>query len=278
MKLHLHLGAHKTATTHFQRVLKENRHLYCERVKYIEMEEFRENLKWSNGKIDYDLCGKYLNQLKETSLETLVISEENLSGETKDIYKQLFLYSDIEKRLGSLSKFTQSFDQIEIWFSVRSMDGFLPSIYCESLRHWPFRKFGEVYSGNYEQIWLPVIKEIRRAFPKVRINIVRYENYMKSLPDVIDRIFSENTQWEYLSKEKHRVGINHYACEFIKVFRFILPRNKTSKLIQYLSDFFDRHGIGYKFSPFNRSQVKKLLEVYERDVKAIGGLQDVHIY
>jgi hypothetical protein len=277
MKLHLHLGAHKTGTTHFQEVLKVNSGLYDSRVSYIEMEEFRRNLQWKNDWVDFASCGPYLDKIKGSN-STLLISEENLTGETKDIYRDLFLYSNLEKRVGSFRKFTEDFGDIEVWFSIRSMDGFLPSIYCESLRHWKYKKFNKVYGNNLNQSWLPVIKRIRHIFPKARINVIRYENYMMVLPEVVNRIFGDNEQWDYLKEERPRASMNHYACGLMSNIGPYIPASISPRLLQGLSNFLDDFGVGHKFSPFNKKQIDDFSNLYKKDINAIKQLEQVFVY
>jgi hypothetical protein len=277
LKLHLHVGAHKTATTHFQYVLEANQHLYHSDIKYIRMKELRNNLRWHNGCIDIASCGTYLDKIM-TSSPTLVVSEENLSGETKDIYKQQFSYSDIENRLASFKGFTQGFDEIEVWFGIRSMGGFLPSIYCESLRYGGFKKFEEVYAKNYTQIWLPVIKSIRHVFPSSRINVIKYENYSASLPSIIERIFGENKNWEYLEGERPRPSMNHYACNMMEVGACLIPQKISPYVVQGLSNLLDNNGMGHKFAPFNENQMDEFLNIYLKDIKAIKQLENIIVY
>ena len=277
MKLHLHLGAHKTATTHFQKVLEVNRCLYPSNISYIEMEQFRNNVRWKGDCVDLTVCGSYLEEIKNSS-PTLVISEENLSGDTGNIHRDLFLYSRIENKLKGLECFTKAFDDIEIWFSVRSMDGFIPSVFCESLRHHRYRKFEGVYAGNYTQIWFPVIQSICRLFPNSRINVIRYENYTTILPLVIERIFGENEGWDYLKDERPRPSMNHYACKLMASLGPVIPGSVSSKLVQRLSRLLNDNNIGHKFAPFNQKQVDDLLKLYEKDIKAIKQIEQVFVY
>jgi len=277
LKLHLHLGAHKTATTHFQNVLEANRHLYHDGITYVAMEEFRNNMRRTKNGIDFGSSGPYLNKIKALS-QTLVISEENLSGETKDIYKELFLYSSMEDRLNDFKRFTQDFEKVEIWFSVRSMDGFLPSIYCEALRHFPYKSFNEVYGMNYSQIWLPVIQSICRAFPNSKVNVISHENYTSVLPEVIKQIFGENENWNYLDDVRPRAAMNHYACKLMGLGVGCLPTKFSSGLTQVISNMLDKNNIGYKFAPFNKKEVDGFLRIYEKDLKAIELIEQVVVY
>lgn len=277
MKLHLHLGAHKTATTHFQKVLEVNRCLHPNNISYIEMEQFRNNVRWEDDCVDFTVCGSYLDKVKNSS-PTLLISEENLIGYSTDIFSDLFLYSSMENRIKSLECFTQGFDEIEVWFSIRSMDGFLPSVYCEALKHKRYRKFEGVYAGNYTQIWLPVIQSICRLFPNSRINVIRYENYTIILPLMVERIFGGNEGWDYLKDERPRPSMNHYACKLMASLGPVVPGRISSYLVQGLSRLLNDNNIGHKFAPFNQKQVDDLLKLYEKDIKAIKQIEQVFVY
>ena len=133
MKLHLHIGAHKTATTHFQNVLATNQYLYPIGYKYIPMTDFRRNVTRLIGNKMNDFK-PYLDEAIKDSPDVIIVSEENICGETKDIFECDYLYPRLESRLTSMVNFIEAFDEVEGWFSIRAMDTFLPSMYCEYLR------------------------------------------------------------------------------------------------------------------------------------------------
>lgn len=279
MKLHLHLGAHKTATTHFQNVLEANRCLYPEDTSYVSMQALRDHLVWGrNNILVWKKSGNYLESLLSSPGKTLVISEENIAGETKDVFTHNSLYEKLEKRLSSLGRFTSKFDETEIWFSIRAIDSFLPSIYCEALKHFPYRRFNQVYKGQTELSWVPVIEQISRAFPHSRINILRYENYMELLPKVIYRIFKCNREWDYLVDERPLSSLNHRALMLMDNLRFVLPRRIPRKIIQNLSSKFDDWGFGEKFSPYSELERKHLYDLYQSDISIIRKIDNVVVY
>lgn len=157
MKLHLHLGAHKTATTHFQNVLDENRSLYEHNAYYVSMQEFRNNVTHANNFLNPSCNSEvdsYLNKLTEIEQQILIISEENIIGQTEEMYRSDCLYNSAEKRLNRLNAFISKFSDVCIWFSIRSMDTFIPSMYCEYLLHYRYKRFSEVFSRQYAQSWI----------------------------------------------------------------------------------------------------------------------------
>ena len=279
MKLHLHLGAHKTATTHFQNVLETNRCFYPEDTTYVSMQELRNYLVWGkNNTLLWKKSGEYLASLLTSHHKTLVISEENIAGETKDVFTNTSLYEKLEMRLSSLDGFTSKFEETEVWFSIRAMDSFLPSIYCEALKHFPYKRFNQVYKGQKELSWVPVIEKISNVFPHSRINILRYEHYMEILPKIISRIFKSNQEWDYLVDERPLSSLNHNALMLMDNLRFVLPRRLPRKIIQRLSNKFDHLGVGEKFSPFCELEKKRLYTRYQNDINVIRKLNNVVVY
>lgn len=279
MKLHLHLGAHKTATTHFQNVLETNRSFYPKDTNYVSMQSMRNHLVWGkNNTLVWHRSGNYLKSLLNTHHSVLIISEENISGETKDIFTHSSLYEKLEPRLTSLLEFISQFEEIEIWFSIRSMDSFLPSIYCESLKHFPYNRFNRVYQGHIEHSWVPVIQQIRNVLPCSRINILRYENYMEALPQVISCMFKSNESWNYLVDERPLSSLNHDAVTLLDKMRFVLPKRVPRKFVQNLSNKFDYFSGGTKFSPFCEREKEYLNNQYENDINIIRILENVILY
>ena len=277
MKLHLHLGAHKTATTHFQNVLMDNNDKYPDGYQYIPMEDFRANVTPFIGS-RIDQCKPYLNEIQRSSPDVLIVSEENIAGEAKDIFNYHYLYSRLEARLGNLSEAMDKFDDVEIWFSIRSMDEFLPSMYCEYLKYWKFKPFKKVFCGDYEQSWVPVVKAITKCFPHAKINIVQYENYTTTLPIIIDQIFGNNSGWNYQLDTRYRQSFSHIAIESISKIYFILPLVFTSMVLAEMSKYAYRHQSDHKFSPFTEQEKRLLRSIFAKDVKAISGMDNVILY
>ena len=275
VKLHLHLGAHKTATTHVQNVMQLNRILYSENTHYVLMEEFRENVT-RGAKLLKPHCNKeveqYLNKLVRVEKENLIISEENIIGDAKDIYSSKLLYSNMEKRIRRLAGFVSSFSDTNIWFTVRSMDSFIPSLYCESLLHWDFRQFGQVFSGHYEQSWIPAILVLRDNFPNAKINVIPYEKYGTILPKWLELMTGVKVGWNLQEEERARVSINHLSVKTMNYFHLLVPTGMTPKFLKTMSWCFLKIGKGHKFSPFNESAKSKLKSLYLEDLAKIQNL------
>jgi hypothetical protein len=275
MKLHLHLGAHKTATTHFQNVMESNRNLYEKNTHYVSMDEFRVNVtqagKLINPRYNSEV-DEYLEKLKETKKQRLVISEENIIGESQDIYCSKLLYSNVEKRVNRLKGFVAKFSEANIWISIRSMDTFIPSLYCESLLHSKFRRFGLVFSGQYAQSWVPVISILRETFPGAKINVISYDTYRTILPKWLTVITGVKAGWNLLEEERPRASLNYLALKIMNYAHLFIPPAKSSVILEAMSWYFYKRGKGNKFSPF-KGEIKSSLKIlYMEDLEKIKNL------
>lgn len=282
MKLHLHLGAHKTATTHFQNVLLSNMSLYKNHSHYVPMEEFRE-LVTHGPKLWDPCCNKeieaYLGQLEQIEKQNLIISDENIIGNAKDIYLSGQLYCKMEERLERLKAFISTFSEATIWISVRSMDTFIPSMYCESLLHWRFRPFCRVFLGHCEQSWIPVISALSTQFPTVKINVVLYEEYETVLPKWLEAMTGIREGWNLLEADRPRESLNHLAVKIMNLAHPFVPPVKAGGILQAMSGNFSKKGVGKKYSPFRDSVKANLQLLYTNDlaqIESMGG--NVHLF
>lgn len=273
-KLHLHLGAHKTATTHFQTVLEINGRHFPEGVFYEPMSNVRKRLKWKNEQTLEKPSIEYLNNLVTDDLEVLIISEENLIGETKDIFKYPRVYGGLLPRLKSLNFFYDQFEKVEIWFAIRSMDEYIPSMYCEYLRHFNYRRFTDVLNGRLNQSWTHVVEEIREVFPNSIIHIIPHESYQENLRLVLDSMMSDITEWNLLKDKTVRGSVTHQAIKLYGYFHSLIPRTLQSKTIDAFNNW-TLLNAGYKFNPLTESEKRDLKSLYVADLTELAKMNYV---
>jgi hypothetical protein len=275
MKLHLHLGAHKTATTHFQSVLEHNRDIYNKNACYVSMEEFRANVTYA-GKIMNPYCysevDSYLNKITKIKQHSLIVSEENIVGDIQHIYHSKALYGDLGKRLDRLSGFISQFSDVTIWFSIRSMDTFIPSMYCESLLHWRYRRFSRVFSGQYAHSWVPIILAIREALPGVKITVIPYESYAVVLPKWLEVMTGVKSGWNLMQADRPRSSFNSLAVKMLFYLNPFIPQSKTALIMGGMSDYFYGKGKGEKFMPLKKETKADLRMLYRNDLETIDNI------
>ena len=184
----IHLGAHKTATTHLQQTLQVIRpELIRQGTDVIPTEQLRrvmpQHLRRRNWKLW--LGGAPMRRDLEKALAPLrsgpdrvLLSEENFLGHMHEAVA-LPIYSQAEWRLRGLASL-RGRANLQLFLSIRSMDRFLAASYAEALRHFPFQV---TLAARKQQIlmhpprWVDLVRRIRHAFPGVAIDVWRYEDY-----------------------------------------------------------------------------------------------------
>lgn len=272
--LYLHLGFHKTASTHFQEMLNAT-FSNDERFMYVGPSAFRKFTKWKRGgQFDMDYSEAYLKNISSMT-ENLILSEENLCGHTFDIFKHDRLYENIFSRLSSLSEFFNAFEDIEIFLSIRDPITHLPSMYCEALRWRPYRTFHLIYHGNYYQSWIPVIEDIIKALPSSIINVMLYEHYREDLPTILKMMGGTAS----VALETEKVIRPSFVSRSIKMMGLIacfIPKRFHRKILSLLDLFLRRIDLE-NFQPFNQGEIEVLSKQYLKDIEKLSKIENINI-
>ena len=187
-RINLHLGAHKTATTYIQKVLRVNKdRLLSHGIKYIPMQNVRRNITKAIRVYRNRGVGRtktvtdirdFINERFPEDCHTLVLSEENLVGNCREIYFKADLYPDAEERLRLLAEALPACE-INVFFSVRQYVDFLPSAYCEFLRHNDFITFEE-FIGRLDldgEFWVRAVNAIVSVFGRENVHVWPYGRF-----------------------------------------------------------------------------------------------------
>lgn len=196
----IHLGAHKTATTHIQDTLAEIRPTLAEAgLDAIPNAAFRplwgellprrrDPRRW--------LPGQGTGRRIETALaplrlgpDKMLLSEENILGETHEVFGDT-PYPDLASRLRVVTRVARDAD-LQLFLSIRRMDRFLGSAYAEALRFFKFEAPFEALSPRLAAApprWSEVIERLRRAAPGVPLTVWRYEDYAANTRDILTHL------------------------------------------------------------------------------------------
>ena len=211
----LHVGAHKTATTHIQQTLDAIRsQLVQGGTDAIPVDLFRPVWKaqtlrfgryrrmhraallrgWPVPTADLDRFARDLDGLR-AGPGRILISEENLPGET-DAAVGAGPYPDLVPRLRLLRALLEGVSRraghrdpaIHLLLCIRDMGSFLPSVYAEALKFFPVPRPFETAMGAALQTpprWCDVVQGIRKAMPRARLTVWRYEDYQANSRDIL---------------------------------------------------------------------------------------------
>jgi hypothetical protein len=266
MKLHLHIGAHKTATTHFQDYLKKipvNDDFY-----FLETDIARKNFSMEGNSCSIQDSERFYKNLAGQKYKMLLISDENICGHSYHIFRDQRLYQTIGERLKRVTFFNEIFDEIDIWLTLRSQETFLSSLYCEAIRWGSFKSFSSVFEGNFHQSWLPVIDEVKKSFPCANLNILLYENYGENFPPLIYEITGSAPSQGASPEQAVYTSLNGFSVKASSMINKFCPVPQRPFLIRLISRLSKRFSQG-KFQPFSKQQAIELKQLYASDIKAL---------
>ncbi|MFO1337048.1 MAG: hypothetical protein U1F53_02240 [Burkholderiaceae bacterium] len=188
MHIDLHLGVHKTATTHLQRHWLACSQLPGATAVCPPLAEVRTQLTpvCSAPTVKSKTQGEDARRLSAARAwvlrlaaagRPLLLSDENLVGSCERLFATQALYTSVLQRLQRLAPVLEG-RTLRVWLSVREYGAFLRSAYCETLRHGPYRPFREAYSGFdlAGRGWEHVVRDIRQALPQAELCCWRYES------------------------------------------------------------------------------------------------------
>ncbi len=190
----IHIGAHKTATTHIQDTLESVYHeLSHAGIGYITRDNIRNMGRfptlnwWQRQRIlqryfaKKDLYNHWIGSY-EGMHETLLISEENILGGVSGLLKPK-IYPNIEKNLATLL-LLKGDSKMTLFMSIRSFDSILPSAYAQQARKAKVKPGGfdviKKNALNKPPTWSSIINRILNLVDADHLKIWKYEDYINN--------------------------------------------------------------------------------------------------
>lgn len=279
----IHLGAHKTATTHIQEVLTlKRKSLVAAGTDYIPSRVVRRaglaqalaarsvaaRLPVMRERMVERIMDDHLRPLR-AGPERIILSEENLIGGLESAYLQPIypLIGSTVPRLASLGKRAK----VVFFLSIRSFDAQLPSSYAQILRLRAPR------AGGFEAVrrkilstppsWFDLVCRIRRLAPGVPLIVWRQEDYRAHSEEILETICG--VPIGSVPHVEDPVSTRSPCAEAIRAAE-ALPANMDRAARRARVDEIYRQTAGDgPFRPFSRTETQMLRKAYEADVAQI---------
>ena len=198
MKIELHLGVHKTATTHLQRYWAACERIPASRAVCPPLEDVRARLMPVVSPPARDPAENearrahavvWLSQWHAGG-RSVVLSDENLIGTCERVLALNSIYGGALPRLQRLAEVLRG-HEVRVWLSVREYGAFLRSAWCETLRHGAYRPFRQAYAGMdlARRGWEHLAQDILQAFAGVELRCWRYESLQAVRGAVTESLF-----------------------------------------------------------------------------------------
>jgi len=270
-KLILHIGTHKTATTYTQSELKRNKALLSSNgIEYIPLMQMRKNFTKPFLEKKSSLP-ELINSLSLSDFSKLIISDENLLGNTNHIkYKRLYVSG-----LANVSRIIEEFEGVDITviLSLRNIAGYLPSMYSEYLRHYKFCSFDNyVKINNLNTIdWYEIFSSFVEYHLNVKFNIYNFDSFKqlknKLLTDISFGILNEFSD----VGKKSRSTLSFEAINFVSLFS-----NNSKEVVRKLEK--SKYIFGEKFSPYSNESISMAKDMHEASLKKLEKLKNTSVF
>ena len=178
----LHLGAHKTASTHFNRLLRKNSHLTkAHSVVVPKKDEIRSlitrRLSGGNLKDSGPMRAEVVAQLAQGG-RTLFISDENILGTPNRLIQNGIMYPAAGKRVRAALRVLGN-QPVELMLAVREPGSFAVSSWGEAMRSWGFQDFRSFMGADPTNAlrWTQLARRILATHPGIRLTVWTFESY-----------------------------------------------------------------------------------------------------
>lgn len=207
----LHLGAHKTATTHLQRSLSEQSDLLrCIGARFFGPPSFR---KGASIEARFGLSGDTTSDEARAAFaqmagdaKRIVISEENFIGTMHNRFAQMAfpLYPEAPERISALADRIAP-DGLDLYLGLRNPADYISSCYCQALIGGHKVVLDEVKAHNKVSLidWADLVTRIKSANGVRSITVWRYEDYRVLFDQIIDQLVGPESGIKPLSERVH---------------------------------------------------------------------------
>jgi len=279
----LHLGAHKTATTHLQRSLsRAHRRLSQHGVALHVAEKLRtQGIIIPPNVQEFatpDQIAKWRVHFAAAAegFEKLIVSDENLLGahHRPGLPPNLKMYKTAAARLDVLQQVFAG-TETRVFLAVRNPTDYLESSFSQSLIHgrWaPVEKF--LQSAPVSSIlWAPIVRGLAQRLP---VTLWRYEDYSQiftkiiaemALPDLADRVKPAG--------EKHQVGLSIKAAEMILANNVLRAVRSRAEYALAVRDMFPPENDNDKFRFYDHQSRMEAMTSYEHDIEEMKTIPNV---
>ena len=276
IKIIIHAGAHKTASTHLQnRLLENEKRVVKSGCSYLGPEKIRDQFGtlWrALGRSDTpDEQERKLAALA-AGQPRLVISEENIIGGFKDLMNgpnRAILYPKAVERLARLAQLVAP-NPLHIAMAVREPSSYYVSVYNQLLLSGRFQTW-ERFSKGLDPTavkWSDILRPIAEIPGVAAVSIWRYEDYHRLLPQILNTLLGQPRPDIPLHVEKRmHEGLSECAVQACCTWH---AAGYDGRLGAVAREDFPVSDAYPKFSPWPEELMRESRAAYGRDIEALG--------
>jgi hypothetical protein len=274
----LHLGVHKTATTHIQYRLEALRAPLAEAgldvmvpesgVRRLALNRIAERAPklWRLRHCDTARLTDKLDSMRHGP-DRIIVSEELMLGRLEtSLYGRFYdQFAYMASLLGALGKTAP----VHLFLCIRSLDTFLPSSYAQVVRHRPPPpgRFEDVRhaAATYPMRWSDVVAMLRKHAPAAQLKVWRYEDYRANADRILAEICgvpSLPEMPEIAPPNRTKSGSTAAVAAASALPESLSPKERKAQVSKLYAD---PALAGSPFDPFSPQEKARLRALYEED-------------
>lgn len=264
----LHIGAHKTASTHLQKSLEAAADQLADwDVCFLGPKDLRKdgvplNKRIARGQTAPDMAG---------TCDELVISEENLMGPQFKATARKPLYPQGAKKVAAITEALEGAD-VTLFMAVRDPATWLASLYAHAVFN------GKAHEGIVEFCgaktpeklrWSDLVAELAETN---RVVVWPQEEYADLFPRIIEEMLGEGAEIDPI---ENRVNASISGAAIAILEREGADRPEPQKSARMAKAQFPVRGPEDKFQPWSKAVLAASRAAYEADLNRIMDLENV---
>ena len=277
----LHLGVHKTASTHLQNLFAQNYPLLIKRgIYFFGPNEIRQSITMLSNKLSGGNHAISQNDLTSAidqlplgpNAKRVIISDENLIGSPRDIFSSGTIYPNALNQLKTFGNSLSHKIVKNIFVCLRSYDQYIPSSYCEMIRHYDYCTFNE-YVQNFDHkrhYWIELIDSVHSVFTDANIFVWEFASYNESLARIVNEIADAEIYTELNALNTiSRPSQSAKSIEIRSALIDVLSRQEIKKIGKKIDTEFPKNSENGTFGPYSEIEISYLKSKHELEMAEI---------
>jgi hypothetical protein len=280
MKIHIHVGVHKTATTYIQNMFHANRAVLNEAgIGYLSLWELRSFLTEKlmsftpqNFRIE-DHLPRFFNNNVPGQIRGLLISEENFIGHCGGLVNSGEPFANAGGRLAQLRKLLPGHD-ITMFCALRDYHTFLSSAYCEGIRNKQKFVTFETFRSRLrwdKMNWPELLAKFEQNLRPTKTILWRYEDFRKHSKEILNALCFDAglTLAPPTGADAEYPSFSQTTIDTLEVLAKNLEPEIANALINSIGKTFPKGDSFKAFEPWGKNEIALMQRLYREDCQMI---------